>query len=450
MILYLPRSRRCMAAWCQRAPVSAHRDAGAGRAGSTAARAGWTDRWRGNCQALLLLAHGTAIGGGGASVTSRTVGSSDRDELVLGLLAAPGWPTEVAEALADDLPGTLADRVTDVVSWHVPVRTDPAVADVSHGVEAIDLARARLLREDWDMAVCMTDTPLRIGTRPVVADASATHGVALISLPALGAVQTRRRARDAVIRLVDGLAGESLEVGERGPRRRARVSHRIASLAAPIRAVEPPEDDVDLRFVAAVVRGNVRLLAGMVRANRPWRLIVRLSRALAATAATVAFALVTSDLWVLADALDWLRLLVLTVLSVGASVVWLIVSHRLWETRQGRASNQQTVLFNVATTLTLLLGVVSLYAALFALTIGMAAVVIDPGVLGEALGHDADAGDYAALTWMASSLATIAGGLGAGLESDEAVREAAYGYRVERASERDGRSSEPAVGESRT
>ena len=287
-----------------------------------------------------------------------------------------------------------------------------------------------------------------VSTRPVVADASATHGVALISLPALGAVQTRRRARDAVIRLVDGLVGESLELGERGPRRRARVSHRIASLAAPIRAVEPPDDDVDLRFVAAVVRGNVRLLAGMVRANRPWRLIVRLSRALAAAAAAVVFALVTADLWVLADALNWLRLLVLTVLSVGATVLWLIVSHRLWEARQGRGSRQQTVLFNAATTLTLLLGAASLYAALFALTIGAAALVIDAGVLGEALGHDADVGDYAALAWMASSLATIAGGLGAGLESDEAVREAAYGYRVERASERDSRSIESAVGES--
>ena len=77
-----------------------------------------------------------------------------------------------------------------------------------------------------------------------------------------------------------------------------------------------------------------------------------------------------------------------------------------------------------------------------------AAVALDAGVLGEALGHDADVGDYAALAWMASSLATIAGGLGAGLESDEAVREAAYGYRVERASERDSRSIESAVGES--
>jgi hypothetical protein len=376
------------------------------------------------------------------------VGSSDRDELVLGLLAAPGRPTEVAKALAEDLPALLADRVSDAVSWRVPVRTDSAVADVRHGVEAIDFARARLLRDGWDMAVCLIDAPLRIGRRPVVADASATHGVALISLPALGAVQTRRRARDAVIRLVDGLVGESLDLGAHGPRRRARVSHRIASLAAPIRAVEPPDGDVDLRFVAAVVRGNVRLLGGMVRANRPWRLIVRLSRALAAATAAVVFALVTSDLWVLADALTWLRLLVLTVLSVGAMVVWLIVAHRLWEARQGRGSRQQTVLFNAATTLTLLLGAASLYAALFALTLGAAAVVIDVGVLGEALGHDAGLGDYAALAWMASSLATIAGGLGAGLESDEAVREAAYGYRVERASERDSRSIESAVGES--
>jgi hypothetical protein len=378
------------------------------------------------------------------------VGLSDRDELVLGLLAAPELPTDVAEALAEELPGLLADRVTDAVSWRVPVRTDPAVAEMGHGVEAIDIARARLLREGWDMAVCITGAPLRIGTRPVVADAGATHGVALISLPALGAVQTRRRAREAVIRLVDGLVGESLELGERGPRRRARVRHRIASLAAPVRAVEPPDDDVDLRFVAAVVRGNVRLLAGMVRANRPWRLIVRLSRALAAAAAAVVFALVTADLWVLADALNWLRLVVLTVLSIGATVLWLIVSHRLWETRKGRGSRQQTVLFNVATTLTLLLGVASLHAALFVLTMGAAAVVVDTGVLAEALGHDADVGDYAALAWMASSLATIAGGLGAGVESDEAVREAAYGYRVERASERDSRSIESAVGESST
>ena len=98
---------------------------------------------------------------------------------------------------------------------------------------------------------------------------------------------------------------------------------------------------MDLRFVAAVARGNLRLLTGMIRANRPWRLIVRLSRALAAAAAAVALALVTSDLWKLSDALDWIRLLALMVLSVGATVLWLIVSHRLWERpRDGPAASR--------------------------------------------------------------------------------------------------------------
>ena len=201
-----------------------------------------------------------------------------------------------------------------------------------------------------------------------MADASATHGVALISLPALGAMQTRRRARDAVIRLVDGLVGESLETGRGVAGRRVRVGRRLAELAAPIRAVEAPDvDDVDLR-------SSPRSRAGTSATDRhdprqpALAPVVRLSRALAAAAAAVALALVTSDLWKLSDALDWIRLLALMVLSVGATVLWLIVSHRLWERPRGRASREQTVLFNVATTLTLLLGAAFLYAALFAMT----------------------------------------------------------------------------------
>ena len=141
---------------------------------------------------------------------------------MLGLLAAPGLPTEIAEELAADLPPLLAERVTDAVSWRVPVLTEPEATHLTSGLDAIDLGRERMLPHGWDLAVCVTDAPLRIGRRPIVADASATHGVALISLPALGAMQTRRRARDAVIRLVDGLVGESLETG-RGVAGRVRV-----------------------------------------------------------------------------------------------------------------------------------------------------------------------------------------------------------------------------------
>jgi hypothetical protein len=352
----------------------------------------------------------------------------------LGLVVAPGLPAELAEDLARDLPAALPDGI----EWSVPVVVEDALADRQFGgVETIDIARERMRAAGWDLAVCISDLPLRIGRRPVVAHASATHGVALLSLPALGALNLRRRARASIVRLVDGLLGESLE-REPGdaPARRARVARRLKALAAPVRPELPEDDDVDLRFVAAVVRGNLRLLAGMVRTNRPWRLIARLSRALAAALAAVAFALVTGDVWRISDRAGWASLLVLAVGALAGTTVWLIAAHGLWERSSGD-DREQVVLFNAATTLTVAVGVASLYAAVFVLTFTGAWVMIDAGLLSQALGHHARVWDYAGVAWLASSLATVGGALGSAVESDVAVREAAYGYRPERATERE-------------
>src|SRR4051794_10289082 len=113
--------------------------------------------------------------------------------------------------------------------------------------------------------------------------------------------------------------------------------------------------NVDLRFVAAVVRGNLRLLAGMVRANRPWRLVTRLSRALAAAIAAVAFALVSADVWRISDSAGWVTLLVLSLVALAGTSVWLVTAHGLWE-RASRRDREQVVLFNAATALTVVLG----------------------------------------------------------------------------------------------
>jgi membrane protein DedA with SNARE-associated domain len=88
------------------------------------------------------------------------------------------------------------------------------------------------------------------------------------------------------------------------------------------RRVTPTDDDedIDVRFVSPKARGHLRLLAGMVRANRPWRLFSTMKGTLAAAFATAAHALVMPIIWQMADSLSWVRLLALMVLSLVAMV----------------------------------------------------------------------------------------------------------------------------------
>jgi hypothetical protein len=55
-----------------------------------------------------------------------------------------------------------------------------------------------------------------------------------------------------------------------------------------------------------------------------------------------------------------------------------------------------------------------------------AAALIPPGLFHRELGHQVGVGDYLQLAWLVATLGTIGGGLGSMIESDAAVREAAY------------------------
>jgi xanthine/uracil permease len=115
-------------------------------------------------------------------------------------------------------------------------------------------------------------------------------------------------------------------------------------------------------------------------------------------------------------------------LSVGALLGWLIVVHELWESRTGGGAAKDTVLYNAATTITLLIAILCGYAVLFALLLTAAALVIDADVFTKNVGHRVDLDDYVTLAWFAASIATVAGALGSGLENADAVRQAAYGH----------------------
>lgn len=361
-------------------------------------------------------------------------------EIRVGVLVAPGLTGSFVERLVEDVTAALQERHPGI-RWQLETVEDGLVEPPAEDVAIVSAARERLLGRTWDLVLCLTDLPLRVARRPVVAHASPLHGVAVLSVPALGPVGLRRRARDAVLRLIDALLGEgeTADLGHaeaKAPSR--RLTRRLRELGS-----DTDDDGEGIRFTARVLTGHLRLLIGMVRANRPWRLAARLSRAVAAAGAAGALALVTSDIWRLADALGWLRLGAVAVGAAGAITAALILGAGLWEHVKNPAMRQQVVLFNLATTGTVLVGVVALYVALSVVALPVALVLIPDGLFASALGHPAHFRNYLELAWLTSSLATFGGALGAGLETDEAILAAAYTYRTSAATERDAGPAAP-------
>ena len=355
--------------------------------------------------------------------------SAGQEPVVVGLVAASGLPHELAEPLADELPGLLRSRYPEV-EWKAIVRVEPLAGTAGRSADLVQLTYKRLLREGWKLAICLTDLPLHLGRRPVTAYASAALGVGVVSVPALGAVTVESRLRDAVLRLIRGLLGEDLS--DRRPsdhRRRPILRRRLRELASPVGAVDV-EDDQTVQFVTAAGRGNLRLLLGMVRANRPWRLVVGLSRVLVAALGTAAFGLSSPGIWLIADGMGPLRQALLTLASLSVTCVLLIAFHGLWEqSPRDLEARERVVLINLATATTVAIGIITLYLALFVINVVCGWALIAPGVLLSQVRHQVGPGDYVSLALLVTALATIASALGAALESAETVREAAYGYR---------------------
>jgi hypothetical protein len=346
-------------------------------------------------------------------------------EIVVGLLASPGPAAELTESLLPEIADRLPERLPGV-RWRLEFVSDRLVEPPTDLSAIISAGRRMLLDRGWQLAVCVTDLPLQTARRPVIAHVSTTHGVAVLSMPALGPVSVRKRTADTIVRLIGHMLGDIALAADTRQRRplAGAVTRRMRELGT---RIEHGEHGV--AFAARVVSGNIWLLLGMLRANRPWRLALRLMRALATAFAAGVFALVTSDIWRLAYYLGPVRLTIIALGSVAGIVVTIMITTGLWERSPHRDAREQVILFNIVTATTVGIGVVVLYVALFVIMLASALLLVPGDLLSIQLRHAAGAADQIRLAWLATSIATLGGALGAALESHETVREAAYTYQ---------------------
>ena len=318
--------------------------------------------------------------------------------LHVGLVADPALPTKIARRMSNLEP--LGGEGRD--SWHVEVVSEPFAT----GSEDVDTALGRLEDEarqhEWDLVLGLTELPIRDDDgRYLLIRAHAQERIAVLSLPALGGLRMHVRTRRAVRALIGDMADHSRQDERRVPLPR--------------------------------LSGRWRLLLGMVLANRPWLLVPGLKSALVAALATGAVATINSTVWLLAGSLSWWRLVVATVASVVLVVAWIVIDGELWDRPDDNSSEarERSRLYNTSTLVTLTTGVLICYAALYVVNLVWAMFVLDPAVMGGYLNASLGYRDLFVLAWFVASAATVGGGLGTGLESDEAIRAAAYSKREE-------------------
>jgi hypothetical protein len=339
----------------------------------------------------------------------------------LGLVPSPVHCHRIADDIAETLADVLIDQIDDTVTWEVVVEPDPLTGSNVEVPELLDEIYSWVQSKEWDYGICLTDLPLRRAGRIVVAEASDERDIGFISVPSLGALAVRSRTRAMILQLMEGLYhGTSPDDVSR---------QKVGKDEAVAVDAGDSTTDVDIRYGAPRTRGHLRLVAGMVYANQPWTLFPNFKTTVATAFATGAYGLIFTTLWELGDAYGIGRLTTLMFAAMFLLIGWIIISHDLWEPHRKASSQYLTTLYNATTILTITTGVVFAYAAIFLLLLTAAIVYIPASMLESTLEHPISALNYLTIAWVAASVATIAGAIGAGLEDTEAVQNATFGWR---------------------
>lgn len=371
------------------------------------------------------------------------------EKVIVGLVPAPELPEVIARRLVDSLPDLFTQFFDSEVEWHAEVIVD-SVAGAADSVEEI-INEAERLKElhNWTYAICLTDLPIFSGKNIVLADANPSTSVAQISLPAFGAFPMKKRVRRAIIQMIaelyyGSLEDDSIRMAQKdiGPlsQRKQRRLHSILLKPfsfSPIRRTEAPEDmkGISVRFlIAPKLNGTLRILLGMTYANRPWTIMPSLKNVVAIAFATGAYGLIFTTLWQLSASYNIYRFLGLNLAAITSMVLWILLSHNLWETPHGTNDPRIRRLYNSTTIITLAVSVLIYYAVLFILFLIAVTVFVPPSLYGDATGLEGKVNvvNFLRLAWLVTSVATLAGAIGAGMENGDRVRNVTYGYRQAR------------------
>ncbi|MGP4039667.1 hypothetical protein ACTWP4_07170 [Gracilibacillus sp. D59] len=352
------------------------------------------------------------------------------NKCILGVVTPPLYTEKIGRQLKKGLPALLNEYTEDNIKWEIEYISDPLTGLTEHSKDVIEALCEKKEEKEWDFAVCLTDLPLFRHKRLVVAEANKERKVSLLSLPALGAFPLIKRIQISILHLVKEMYGDNIEM-KGSPNNRTKWWKEF-TLLPPIQkeVAEKNETHIGVRFTMdSKFRGGLRMISGMVKANRPWLLFPSFFKILIIAFTTGVYALIFPTMWKLSHGYELSRMMLVSVIAIAALVFWIIAAHNLWEKPSDGYSDYLRKLYNGTTVLTLLMTVVLYYCLLYICFFIAVFLLIPIEMLESQLSGPTGFGNYFKIAWVATSVSTIIGALGSTLEKEEVVLSGTYGYR---------------------
>lgn len=359
------------------------------------------------------------------------------NKINVGLIPAPELPEAICAKLAPGLAEAFNQHIDGDISWEIRVFRDPLAGAAENVDELIERAKVIKNTNKCDFTVCLTDLPIFSHKGVVLGDVNDREGIGQISIPAFGLPPVEKRVKETIIQVVGELYfrvnGELISNESSLDTHRGLLTRRF--LLSPIRKITPSArvENSDVRFILRPkLYGRLKLLFGMTHANKPWSIIPSFKSVVAVAFATGSYGMVFPTLWRLSEGYEWSRFIVLTFAAVLAMIIWIMFAHNLWEKPSRKSHRRLRLLYNTTTLMTLTMAVGIYYVILFMLFLGVIAFLVPPEIFGEVVGieeKNVNLWHFIQLGWLVTSVATVAGAIGSGLESEKKVRSIMYGYR---------------------
>ncbi|WP_347861111.1 hypothetical protein U0355_10475 [Salimicrobium sp. PL1-032A] len=368
------------------------------------------------------------------------------NKISIGIVTAPGYANKIGEELHHVLPHLLKEYIAFDVEWEVEYISSPLTGYTEERNEV--LGALMEMKEDygWEMALTLTDLPLFNGKKLIVAEANGTENVGMISIPGLGASPLIKRIRESVLQLISEIYEGS------GPEERKRVQQKVGEMdgrksekrnafelirkrgfdrLSPVEREAPEaEENAEVRFsVQSRLRGAMRLITGMVRANRPWMLFPAFMKVVILAFTTGTFALIFPTLWRLTNSYSLGRLFLINGVAITLLVFWIIAAHNMWERKSDHSNNYMRKLYNSTTLLTLFTTVFFYYTILFLCFQIIVFVLLPREFVEGSMSGTIKTQSYFFIAWTATSISTIISALGSTIEDEDVVLSGTYGNR---------------------